>query len=155
MQWPSHSILALQANSQILPMLHPPLLIPASPAFWQHVAQMFLRTATEQGWGREQGRDFSGVRVVVPTYQHAHLLLKALGTVLQGNFIPPRTQTVFALLEMLSPDVALQKGVQGGDASERLMNLYGELRQHAWLKKLFGARRNTDLLPLAQILLTL
>ncbi|MBY0572246.1 MAG: PD-(D/E)XK nuclease family protein, partial [Undibacterium sp.] len=33
--------------------------------------------------------------------------------------------------------------------------LYGELRQHAWLKKLFGAKRNTDLLPLAQTLLTL
>ncbi|MCH8619752.1 PD-(D/E)XK nuclease family protein [Undibacterium sp. TS12] len=136
-------------------MLHPPQLIPASPAFWRHAAQVFLRTAEEQAWGRELGRDFSGVRVIVPTYQHAHLLLRALGTVLQGNFIPPRTQTVFALLEMLSPDAALQKKSQSSDSSERLMNLYGELRQHAWLKKLFGARRNTDLLPLAQTLLTL
>lgn len=39
--------------------------------------------------------------------------------------------------------------------SERLMSLYAELRQHGWLKKLFSARRNTDLLPLAQMLLTL
>lgn len=39
--------------------------------------------------------------------------------------------------------------------SERLMSLYAELRQHAWLKKLFSARRNTDLLPLAEVLLTL
>ena len=35
------------------------------------------------------------------------------------------------------------------------MTLYASLRQHAWLKKLFSARRNTDLLPLAEILLTL
>jgi len=33
--------------------------------------------------------------------------------------------------------------------------LLGELREHGWLKKLFSARRNTDLLPLAQMLLTL
>src|SRR5690606_19672491 len=39
--------------------------------------------------------------------------------------------------------------------SERMMSLYAELRQHGWLKKLFSARRNTDLLPLAQVLLTL
>ena len=35
------------------------------------------------------------------------------------------------------------------------MSLYAELRQHAWLKKLFIARRNTDLLPLAQTILKL
>lgn len=137
-------------------MLHPPELIPASQAFWQHAAQAFLRAAAKQGWALEQGRDFSAVRVIVPTYQHAHLLLKALGGLLPGNFIPPRTQTVFALLEMQNPDVALQNEKKAvGDTSERLMSLYGELRQHAWLKKIFGARRNTDLLPLAQILLTL
>lgn len=135
-------------------MLHTPQLIPAGPLFWQQAAQAFLRSAREQGWGRQQERDFSAVRVIVPTYQHAHLLLKALGTVLQGNFIPPRIQTLFALLEMQAPDAALQ-GNNGGDASERLMGLYAELRQHPWLKKLFGARRNTDLLPLAQTLLTL
>jgi ATP-dependent helicase/nuclease subunit B len=33
--------------------------------------------------------------------------------------------------------------------------LYAELRQHGWLKKMFGARRNADLLPLAQTLLAL
>ena len=152
---PSHSILARQANSLIPPMLHPTHLIPATPAFWHTAAQLFLRIAAEQGWGLEQGRDFSAVRVIVPTYQHAHLLLKALGAILQTNFIPPRTQTVFALLQMQSPDAALQNASQGNDASERLMSLYGELRQHAWLKKLFGARSNTDLLPLAQTLLTL
>ncbi|MFZ6712936.1 PD-(D/E)XK nuclease family protein [Undibacterium sp. TC9W] len=135
-------------------MLHNPQLIPAGPLFWQQTAQAFLRAAREQGWGREQERDFSGVRVIVPTYQHAHLLLRALGAVLQGNFIPPRIQTLFALLEMQAPDVALQNNI-GGDSSERLMGLYAELRQHPWLKKLFGARRNTDLLPLAQTLLTL
>ncbi len=35
------------------------------------------------------------------------------------------------------------------------MDLYAELRQHGWLKKLFTARRKTDLLPLAQVLLAL
>ncbi|MFZ6759108.1 PD-(D/E)XK nuclease family protein [Undibacterium sp. Ji50W] len=133
-------------------MLRPPELIPASPDFWPRLAQAFLRMARAEGWGLEQGRDYSAVRVVVPTYQHANLLLRALGASLQGNFIPPRIHTLFALLEMQAPDT---QGQPGTDASERLMGLYAELRQHPWLKKLFGARSNTDLLPLAQTLLTL
>ncbi|MFZ6658340.1 PD-(D/E)XK nuclease family protein [Undibacterium sp. TJN19] len=127
-------------------------LIPATPAFWPQAAQAFLRAARQNAWAREQGRDFSGVRVVVPTYQHAHLFLRAMGALLQGNFIPPRVHTLFALLEMQAPDAVQQ---ESDDASERLMSLYAELRQHPWLKKLFGARSNTDLLPLAQTLLTL
>jgi ATP-dependent helicase/nuclease subunit B len=29
--------------------------------------------------------------------------------------------------------------------SERLMQLYAQLREHGWLKKMFSARRNADL----------
>ncbi len=53
---------------------------------------------------------------------------------------------------MMQPDPAAPAIAAG---SERLMSLYAGLRGHAWLKKLFSARRNTDLLPLAQTLLTL
>jgi ATP-dependent helicase/nuclease subunit B len=35
------------------------------------------------------------------------------------------------------------------------MGLYAQLREQAWLKKLFEARRNTDLLPLARTLISL
>ncbi|MBI3283846.1 MAG: PD-(D/E)XK nuclease family protein [Burkholderiales bacterium] len=133
-------------------MLFNPELIPASPAFWQQAAAVFLRAATEHGLLPAAGRDYSALRVVVPTYVHAQLLLKALAAELKGNFIPPRIHTLFALLEMQTPDPAMPRA---SSASERLMGLYAELRQHAWLKKLFSARRNTDLLPLAQTLLSL
>ena len=40
-------------------------------------------------------------------------------------------------------------------AMQRLTTLYDQLRQQEWLKQIFGVRSNTDLLPLAQLLLTM
>lgn len=132
--------------------------IPASAQFWSQVAKRFwaiqknktiptdLFTTVEQ----DVGRDFSHLLVIVPTFEHAHLLLRALSDEIGDHFIPPKIQTMFAWLGMQAPlDAAVSAN------SERLMNLYEQLRQHAWLKALFGAKRNTDLLPLAQTLLTL
>jgi ATP-dependent helicase/nuclease subunit B len=130
--------------------------IPISASFWKTAAKDFLIS------NATLNIDFSGVRVVVPTFEHAHLFLLALSheihvqkklltnEVEQDAFIPPRIQTMFAWMGMQTPHEQASSA-----ASERLMTLYGELRQHAWLKNLFGAKRNTDLLPLAQTLLTL
>lgn len=132
-------------------MLHSPLLIRPSSDFWPQVAHVLLENAllTEN---RGRSRDLSSLRVVVPTFAHAGLLKTALATQLKGAFIPPRIITLSAWLALQTPDPDVSPAATG---SERLMSLYAELRQHAWLKKLFTARRNTDLLPLAQTLLTL
>lgn len=133
-------------------MRHPPEFISASPLFWQQVAQHLVSTRNRPAWLRDAGRDFSGIRVVVPTFEHVQLFLQALAREVPGNFIPPRIHTLFAWLEMLPP----QADFAGSPApSERLMALYAQFREHAWLKSLFGAKRNTDLLPLAQTLLGL
>ncbi|WP_394779538.1 PD-(D/E)XK nuclease family protein, partial [Undibacterium sp.] len=141
-------------------MRHSPELIPASRFFWQHAARSFVQAARRHQWMAEAGRDYSAIRVIVPTFEHAQLFQQALTQQLGGNgapnsaanYIPPRINTVFAWLEMQQPDASVPRATA---SSERLMGLYAELRQHAWLKKLFTARRNTDLLPLAQTLLTL
>ena len=124
--------------------------IPPSSRFWPEAAQV-LSTASREA-GCENNRDLSGWRVIVPAFAHAHLLKDALGTMLQGAFIPPRINTLSALLDTLPPAPNAPSASAG---SERLMRLYSELRQHGWLKKIFTARRNTDLLPLAQTLLSL
>ncbi len=136
-------------------MRHNPELIAASSLFWQQAARKFAQAASRHQWVAGlagSARDYSAIRVIVPTFEHAQLFLKALGQEIAGNFIPPRINTMFAWLQMLPPAAGAQRVTAG---SERLMGLYAELRQHAWLKKLFAARRNTDLLPLAQTLLTL
>jgi ATP-dependent helicase/nuclease subunit B len=123
------------------------LRIPSSSAFWQDAARAVL-----QSWavhGHSQDRDMSGLRVVVPTFVHVQALKAALAGQIEGNFIPPRITTLGAWLDLYPP-----VGRPSGN-SERLMSLYAELRQHAWLKKIFTARRNTDLMPLAQTLLKL
>ena len=130
-------------------MLHSPLLIPPSSAFWTELAQALL----EQGPLAQVDpklQDFSGARVLVPGFAHAQHLKAALAARLKQPFIPPRITTLQAWLTMLPPDDVIT-----ASHSERMMSLYAELRQHGWLKKLFSARRNTDLLPLAQLLLTL
>lgn len=127
------------------------LLIPPSSAFWTDVAHALL----DDGVLREADdalRDFSAIRVLVPGFIHAQCLKSALAEVLQHSFIPPRITTMSSWVRTLPPEEA-EAAVPS--QSERLMSLYAELRQHAWLKKLFSARRNTDLLPLAQVLLTL
>ena len=97
-----------------------------------------------------QARDWSALRVLVPTYTHAQSLKSALLQIAGAAFVPPRIVTLSGWCALLPPPA--EKPL--GDGA-RLMDLYAGLRQHAWLKKLFGARRNTDLLPLAQMLLTL
>lgn len=94
-------------------------------------------------------RDFSHWRVILPTFAHAQQLKTALSAQLGGTFLPPQFFTLSGLLATMPPLPNVLP------ASERLMRLYAELRQHGWLKKLFTARRNTDLLPLAQTLLAL
>lgn len=128
-------------------MLHPPLLIPPSAVFWSRVAHELLDS--ELLHTNPQLRDLSSVRVVVPGFSQAQHLKNALAEQLHQPFIPPRITTLPAWLAMLPPDAAT------ATHGERMMSLYAELRQHAWLKKLFSAKRNTDLLPLAQMLLTL
>jgi ATP-dependent helicase/nuclease subunit B len=95
--------------------------------------------------------DLSGLRVLVPAFAHGRLLQRALVARLGPALVPPRIGTLAAWLALLPPDSSRPQ--PGG--SERLMMLYASLRENAWLKKLFGARRNTDLLPLAETLLTL
>ncbi|AIY40208.1 Helicase [Collimonas arenae] len=94
-------------------------------------------------------RDFSHWRVILPTFAHAQALKAAMTAQLGGTFLPPQFFTLSGLLMTMPPLPNVLP------ASERLMRLYAELRQHGWLKKLFTARRNTDLLPLAQTLLAL
>jgi ATP-dependent helicase/nuclease subunit B len=130
-------------------MLHSSLLISPCAAFWEEVARAI---STGEALGiRNHGElhDFSEIRVIVPTFVHAQQLRAALATRRTGAFIPPRITTLSAWLALQPPSVIVASD------SERLMRLYSELRQHGWLKKLFTARRNTELLPLARTLLTL
>ena len=123
-------------------MLHPTIFIHPTDSFWAEAAQAVARFA--------HGTDLSGVRVVVPAYAHARPLKEGLLTSLGRNFVAPRIVTLDGWCAQLPPD-----GVASASEAARLMDLYAELRQHGWLKKLFSARRNTDLMPLAQVLLTL
>lgn len=130
-------------------MLHSPLLTQSSDAFWSALTQMLLETPLFSAARSEAAQDYSSIHIVVPTYVHVQLLKSALASQIGGVFIPPRITTLSAWLDLLPPSTPAASN------SARLMSLYAELRQHAWLKKLFTARRNTDLLPLAQTLLTL
>jgi ATP-dependent helicase/nuclease subunit B len=127
-------------------MTHSAIAIPPSSAFWDEAARALLERVPDS----RTSRDLSSLRVLVPTYAHAHLLKAALAGLLKDSFIPPAAGTLSGWLAFLPPD-----GVRVASASERLMSLYAALREQGWLKKLFSARRNTDLLPLAEILLML
>ncbi|WP_034295748.1 PD-(D/E)XK nuclease family protein [Herbaspirillum sp. RV1423] len=136
-------------------MLHSPLLITPSIDFWPQTAAALLDADHMLGAAVRAGsRDFSGYQVVVPAFSHAVHWRAALAQELarmsprHAGFIPPRINTMAGWLAMQAPPPAQ-------DDSERLMQLYAQLRQHGWLKKMFTARRNTDLLPLAQTLLSL
>ena len=133
-------------------MTHAPELVTASPDFWPQVARHFIRLGEKLGHLSSSNKDYSAIRVIVPTFEHAQLFRLALANELQANFVPPRINTMFAWLEMLPPS---SEWAKSSATSERLMSLYAQLRGHAWLKTLFGAKRNTDLLPLAQTLLGL
>jgi ATP-dependent helicase/nuclease subunit B len=134
------------------PMTHPPLLLPPSADFWPNLANALLDGGFLERHGDSAASDFSVVRVLVPGGAHAQSLRNALAARLQRPFIPPRITTLAAWIDSLPPD---PDAPPPASAAARMMSLYGELRQHGWLKKLFSAQRNTDLLPLAQTLLAL
>ena len=147
-------------------MLHSPLLINPSAEFWRHAADALLQPDQVLGQVMETGsRDFSGVQVVVPAFSHAVHWRTGLAQALAArtraapasssssssastSFIAPRINTLAGWLALQMPELV-------ADDSQRIMLLYAQLRQHGWLKKMFSARRNTDLLPLAQTLLAL
>ncbi len=129
-------------------MQNPPVLLPPSDQFWASCARHLIQSRAD-GWAR---LDYSALRVIVPAYEHAQWLSRAMAEQLGAHFIPPRFNTLSAWLDMQKPSDAPKQSVSEG---ERLMALYAQLREHAWLKKLFSARKNTDLLPLAQTLITL
>lgn len=132
-------------------MLHSAVLIPPSSRFWDDVAHALLKSDVSSHDVNMTVRDLSATRVVVSTFAHAQLLKAALARHIDGAFIPPVISTLSAWIGQLPPEA----GGRATASSERLMSLYATLREHGWLKKLFGTRRNTDLLPLAEILLTL
>lgn len=135
-------------------MLHSPLLISPSDDFWRQTAVALLEDDRVLGQVMRTGsRDFSEMQVILPTFSHAlHwrvALTQALGAMaLVSGCIAPRINTLTGWL-------ALQGAESQVNDSDRLMQLYAQLRQHGWLKKMFSAHRNTDLLPLAQTLLAL
>ncbi|MGZ3253834.1 MAG: PD-(D/E)XK nuclease family protein [Burkholderiaceae bacterium] len=130
-------------------MLFNPLLIKSSANFWPEVACALLQSALLDKDAQRSSQDMSAIRVVVPTFSHIQQLKMALAAQIEGTFIPPRIVTLSGWLSLVPPSTKPLSD------SDRLMSLYAELRQHAWLKKLFIARRNTDLLPLAQTILKL
>ena len=140
-----------RAAGPVHPVSHMPLesikLVP-SANFWPAAARELLAACREDS-GDSGQRDFARWRVVLPTFAHAQPLKAAIAAELGGTFVPPQFFTLSGWLMTLPPLPNVLP------ASERLMRLYAELRQHGWLKKLFNARRNTDLLPLAQTLLAL
>ncbi|MBC7513820.1 MAG: PD-(D/E)XK nuclease family protein [Herminiimonas sp.] len=138
-------------------MLLPTLKLAPDTTFWCAAAcglvTAFPKLSPAAAPPNEPVTDLSGVRVVVPTFAHGHLLRAALGDLLGRNFVPPRICTMASWLDLQQPDDDAR--VTAATGNERVMLLYAALRQHAWLKKLFGTRRNTDLLPLSQTLLAL
>lgn len=137
------------------------LAYPPSAIFWDQAAHALLQDANwldsgqiGQNAGANGMHDYaamSAMSVMVPTFVHIQLLKNALARQIGSSFIPPVIATLGENLRQLPPTAGLSQL----SSSERLMTLYDSLRQQAWLKKLFTARRNTDLLPLAEILLLL
>lgn len=115
--------------------------IPPGPGFWDELARELLECAP----------DPSQVRVLVPTYVHIVHLRRALASHLGSSFIPPEIRTLSDWVAALPPGDEPMPAAPG----ERLMGLYAQLRELGWLKKLFDARRSTDMLPLARTLLSL
>ncbi|MBB3214147.1 ATP-dependent helicase/nuclease subunit B [Herbaspirillum sp. Sphag1AN] len=137
-------------------MLHSPLLINPSADFWRHAAEALLEPDQVLGQRMQAGsRDFSGVQVVVPAFSHAIHWRAGLTQALAARSAPAATSFIAPRINTLAGWLALQTPQPVLDDSQRIMLLYAQLRQHGWLKKMFSARRNTDLLPLAQTLLSL
>lgn len=117
--------------------------IPPGPGFWPQAARLLIE--------RTQASGLASCLVLVPTFTHITLLRNALSEALGGSFIPPQIRTLDSWLEQQPPDIAAEPATP----TERLMELYASLRETGWLKKAFDARRNTDLLPLAQTLIAI
>lgn len=133
-----------------MPTLLPPMLIPPSPHFWRDTVTALLGKHPDFVVVNKAGSaDFSRIQIIVPAFSHARLFTEALAGALKRTFIPPRMNTLSGLLAMQLPTR------EPAGRTERLMQLYTGLREHAWLKEMFAARGNTDLLPLAQTLLSL
>jgi ATP-dependent helicase/nuclease subunit B len=116
----------------------PPLLISPHLDFWQVVAQ---HVSYEQ-------QSLHNYQVMVPAFAHAQNLKQALAARSGQAMLAPQIHTLNAWL-------ALQVPLPVASQSQRLLGLYAELRQHHWLRQLFGAHDSIDLLPLANTLLTL
>ncbi len=128
--------------------------IPPTPDFWQQAVRALLHEGQPLGQALQAQQDgvldFSGVQLMVPAFSHAQNFKAALSRELRRPYIAPRINTLSGLLAMQPPGESAPPS-----ESERLMQLYAQLREHGWLKKMFSARRNADLLPLAQTLLSL
>lgn len=120
--------------------------IPPGAQFWAQAAQRLIdRSAASQV-------PIASCIVMVPSPAHGVLLKHGLSERLGQSFIPPLIRTLDDYLRLQAPDDDL---AAAASKAERLLALYASLRQTAWLKKLFSARRNTDLLPLAQTLIAM
>ena len=118
--------------------------IPPGASFWALAAQQLIDRAVAIGV------PLSTCTVLVPSPAHGVLLRQGLLERLGSSFIPPTIRRLEDSLNLQGPD---DTAVQPASSVERLLALYASLRQTPWLKKLFAARRNTDLLPLAQTLI--
>lgn len=132
------------ARSRMPHTVHP---LPPGADFWRAAARILIARTGAAG-----APGLLSALVLVPTFNHIGLLRAALSVELGGSFIPPQIRTLDSWLEQQPPDL---QALPAASATERLMALYASLRETGWLKKLFAARRNTDLLPLAQTLLGL
>ncbi len=123
-----------------------PSLLSVSPHanFWQVVArQVFNERAI-----------LHDLEVIVPTFAHAQCLKQALAAQAGSAMLAPRIHTLDAWLA-LKIHTGTTGTLQTQGKAQRLMALYAELRQHAWLGNLFAASQALDLLPLATTLLDL
>lgn len=130
--------------------------IPPSADFWQQAVRLLLMDGQPLGDARRAqaggALDFSSCQLLVPAFSHAQNFKAALTRELGRPYLAPRINTLSGWLAMLPPPPDEQAAPP---ESERLMQLYAQLREHGWLKKMFSARRNADLLPLAHTLLSL
>ena len=126
------------------------VLLAHGDSFWPQAARCVINAVREQSGAAST--DLSVVRVLVPEFSHLQSLRTALAAELGTSFVSPQGATLSSWLQQHIPDAGQ---LQPSSDSERLMGLYAGLRERGWLKKLFAARRNTDLLPLAKTLLKL
>ena len=78
--------------------------------------------------------DFSRLWVVVPEHAHAHALRQALRAEVPGAMIPPRVFT----LDTLAEDMGAAYAPPPYTDTERLLTVYGVLRENSFLQRLSG-----------------